>query len=108
MNRTTSLIVLTSLTIALAGCAKHSQARSINDLGVIDVSSGKPSSHTLADGRVCIITPTVLSDGSVSLAARVDDADGARRTLTIKTSTVGQPMAFALDKSTALKVFLRK
>jgi len=108
MNRTTLLIVLASLTIALAGCLKHAQARSINDLGIIDVTSGKPSSHALAGGRVCIVTPTVLPNGSVSLKTMVDDTDGARKTLTIETSTVGQPMFFALDKNTALKVFLRK
>jgi hypothetical protein len=108
MNRTTSLIVLASLAIALAGCVKHSQDSRINDLGIIDVTSGKPSTHTLADGRVFIVTPTVLPNGSVSLKTVVDDVDGARKTLTIETSTVGQPMCFAFDKSTALKVFLRK
>src|SRR5882757_5782681 len=42
-----------------------------NDLGIIEVSDRKPTSHTLADGRVCTVTPTILVDGKVSLKTDV-------------------------------------
>lgn len=111
MKRHTSLVVFAFLAIALAGCSEHSQtagAPKNNDLGVIDVSSGKPSSHTLADGRACTITPTVLPDGNVSLATKMDDADGSRRTLIFEASADGRAYTFAFDKSTVITVALRK
>jgi|ERR1017187_3107403 hypothetical protein len=106
----TSLIVLASLTLAFTGCSKHSQTSSLpknNDLGVIDVSSDKPSSHTLADGRACTITPTALPDGNVSLTTRIVETNGFK-TLTFETTADGRAYTFAFDKSTVITVALRK
>jgi hypothetical protein len=111
MKKYTSLVVLASLTMALAGCSKHSQTASFpknNDLGVIDVSSGKPSSHTLADGRACTVTPTILPDGDVSLATKIDEKNGSRKTLVFEAPVDGRAYTFAFDKSTVITVALRK
>lgn len=111
MKIRTPLIILASLTLTFTGCSKHSQAASLpknNDLGVIDVSSGKPSSHTLADGRACTITPTVLPDGNVSLTTKIDETNGSRRTLTFEAPLDGRAYTFGFDKSTVITVALRK
>lgn len=111
MKRRASLVVLVSLATALAGCSKHSQTAGflkINNLGVIDVSSGKPSTRTLADGRACTITPTVLPDGNVSLATMVDDINGSRKTLVFEAPGDGRACTFGFDKSTVITVALRK
>jgi hypothetical protein len=111
MQRHSSLVVLASLAIALAGCSKHSQTAGFpknNNLGVIDVSNGKPSSHTLADGRACTITPTVLPDGNVSLATVVDETNGSRKTLVFEAPVDGRAYTFGFDKSTVITVALRK
>jgi hypothetical protein len=85
MKNKTLLIALALLALAFAGCSKHSPTASALpkniDLGVIEVSGGKPSSHILADGRVCTITPTVLGDGNVNLAATLieTNASGVER-----------------------------
>jgi len=105
------LVVLASLAMALVGCSRHSQAAGFpqnNNLGVIDISSGQPSSHTLADGRACIITPAVLPDGNVSLATRIDETNGSRRTLIFEAPIDGRAYTFAFDKSIVLTVALRK
>jgi hypothetical protein len=107
----TSLVILASLTLAFTGCSKHSQTAGIpknNDLGVLDISSGKPSSHTLADGRACTITPTVLPDGNVSLTTTIDETNGSRKTLVFEALADGRACTFGFDKSTVITVALRK
>ena len=107
----TPLLVLASLTFAFAGCSKQSKSATVpknNDLGVVDVSGGKQSNHTLADGRACIITPTVLPGGDVSLATRVDETDGSTKTLVFQAPADGRAYTFAFDKSTIITVALRK
>ena len=111
MKIRTPLIILASLTLAFTGCSKHSQTASFpknNDLGVIDVSSGKPTSHTLADGRVCTITPTVLPDGNVSLATTMNETNASRATLVFEAPADGRAYTFGFDKSTVITVALRK
>ena len=107
------LIVLASLSLAFAGCSKHSQAANFpknNDLGVIDVSNGKPNSYTLADGRACIITPTVLQDGNVSLATRIGGTNSFRTVtfVTFLAPVDGRAYTFGFDNSTIITVALRK
>jgi len=111
MKRNASLVVLAALAIALAGCSKQSQTAGFpknNDLGVVEVSSGKQSSYTLADGRACTITPTVLPGGDVSLATRIDETNGSTKTLVFQASSDGRAYTFAFDKSTIITVALRK
>jgi hypothetical protein len=107
----TPLIILASLILAFAGCSKHSQTAGFpktNDLGVVDVSSGKPSSHTLTDGRACTITPTLLPGGDVSLATRIDETNGSTKTLVFQAPADGRACTFAFDKSTIITLALRK
>jgi len=112
MTNYTSLVLLTSLTIALAGCSKHSPTTAYpknNDFGVIEVSGGKPSSHTLADGRVCTITPTILADGNVKLATTIieTNASGVKRSsLVFESPIVDRAMTFGFDKDTVFTVTL--
>lgn len=105
------LVILASLTLVFAGCSTQSQTANVpknNDLGVVDVSGGKQISHTLADGRACIITPTVLPGGDVSLATRVDETNGSTRTLVFQAPADGRAYTFAFDKGTIITVALRK
>ena len=111
MKNYTPLIALTLLGLALAGCSKHSPTASLpknNDLGVVDVSSGKPSSHALADGRACTITPTVLPGGDVSLSTTIDETNGSTKTLVFQAPADGRSYTFAFDGSTVITVALRK
>jgi hypothetical protein len=93
------------------GCSKHSPTTALpknNDLGVIEVSGGKPSSHILADGRVCTITPTILADGNVKLATSIieTNASGVKRSSLDFESSVGRAVTFAIDKDTVITVTL--
>jgi hypothetical protein len=75
MKNRTSLIILTSLTLALAGCSKHSPATTASknnwDLGVVEVSDGVQIQRDLGDGRVCTIMPAFQKDGSVLMSLKL-------------------------------------
>src|SRR5262245_58616229 len=101
MKTHTRLVILALLALAFTGCSTHTQRASLpknSDLGDIDVSSGKPSSHTLADGRASTITTAVLPDGNVSLTTRVDEKIGFK-TLTFEAPADGRAVTFGLDES---------
>ena len=79
MKNRTSLIALTLLALAFAGCSKHSPDAAVArpkvyDLGVVEVSDGIQSRHDLGGGRVCIISPAIQNDGSVLLSMRVEES----------------------------------
>jgi hypothetical protein len=79
MKHLTSLIALTLLPLAFAGCSKNppnaAGARlEVYDFGVVEVSDGIPNRHDLGGGRVCIITPAIQKDGSVLLSMRVEES----------------------------------
>jgi hypothetical protein len=99
MKHFTSLVVLASFALALAGCSKHSSDAAANskdlNLGVIEVSDGIQSRHDLGDGRVCIITPTIQKDGSVVLDARFEEAGKLLASPRPRVQTVsGRPASF--------------
>jgi hypothetical protein len=106
----TPLLLLASFILALAGCSKHPQTVSFpgdNNLGVIDVSSGKPSVYTLADGRVCTVTATVLPDGKVRLTAVTDETTGSsktQRTLVSDLPADNGPFHFQFDERASITV----
>ena len=112
MKKYTSLVILTSLTIAFAGCANHSSTAGllkIDNLGVIEVSDGKLSSHTLGDGRVCTVTATVLPFGYINLETTIYETNA----LGVKTTTLimehpftNLPITFNADKDRLLVVTL--
>jgi hypothetical protein len=70
MKNRTSLIALALLASLLTGCFRHPSAGTNNftELGVVKASDGVPSRHVLADGRICVITPTFFSDGKAKLS----------------------------------------
>ncbi|EEF60800.1 hypothetical protein [Pedosphaera parvula] len=114
MKIRTPLIVLASFTLAFAGCSRHTQTATqaagfpkSNDLGVIDVSSGKPTSHTLADGRACTITPTLLPNGNVHLNTTIDGTNGSIKTQTkldFEAPADQGACTYGLDKGTIITV----
>ncbi len=59
--------------LVVAGCAAPPGPKlapktpQITQLGSVNVSNGAMSQHDLGEGRVCIIQPTVLPDGTVKL-----------------------------------------
>jgi hypothetical protein len=114
MKQYTSLVVLASLTMAFAGCSKHSPTAAVpknNDFGVIEISGGLASSHTLADGRVCTITPTVLADGNVKLATTIieTNASGVKRSsLVFESPADDRAHTFRFDKNTVITVALHE
>jgi len=43
------------------------QTPKVTDLGGVDVSNGKPIRQDLGDGKVCVITPTVITQGGTKI-----------------------------------------
>jgi hypothetical protein len=104
-------IPLIILALVFTGCSPHPPTESLpknNDFGVVDVSGGKPRSHTLADGRACTITPTVLPRGDVSLSTKIHETNGSTKTLVFQAPADGRSYTFAFDASTVITVALRK
>ena len=111
MKHGTSLFALALLASRFTGCSRHSPATAIaknNDFGTIEVSDGIPSSHVLADGRVCTIKPTLLKNGNVELAATIieTNASGVKTSSNVFESPVDQPMTFAFDENTVITLTL--
>jgi len=99
----------TIVTVEFTGSSLHTASvKKNNNLGAIKVSSNKPTSHTLADGRVCTITPTLLPDGFASLAVRIDEANGSGQTKVFQSSVDGRAYAFGFDSNTVITVALSK
>ena len=74
-------------------------------------SSGKPSVHTLADGRVCTVSATILPDGKVRLTTATDETTGSSKTQRTLVSDVPADIGtfmYAFDESTSITVSLRK
>src|ERR1035438_4183272 len=100
MKNYTSLVVLASFTLALAGCSKHSSdAAAANpkdlNLGIIEISDGIQSRHDLGDGKICIVTPTVQKDGSVVLAVQYEESGKLLASPRPRVQTVfGRPASF--------------
>jgi hypothetical protein len=73
MKNRTSLIAFALLVSLFTGCSRQPAEGSnkFTDLGVVKASNGVPSRHVLADGRVCVITPTFLNDSKAKLSMAV-------------------------------------
>jgi RNA polymerase sigma factor (sigma-70 family) len=78
-----TVLVLTSATTIITIKeieSRHSQTQvgpKVTDLGII-LADGKSSSHVLADGRTCVLTPTILPGGhQIQLVASVRDTNAA-------------------------------
>ncbi len=113
MNYHTSLFVAALVASTLVGCSKHSTTTAVpkaTDWGIIEVSDGVSSRHTLADGRVCTLTPTILPGGhQVQLATSITnmEAGGARYVFSLTTFfTPDTQTTFAFDPSNVISLTL--
>ena len=113
MTYRTSLTVGALLVSLVIGCSKHSQASSapkVTDFGTIEVADGKPSSHVLADGRMCVLTPTVLPGGhQIQLETSIKDTDasGTRHVYSLTTYfTPDQATTFVFDSNNVISLTL--
>jgi hypothetical protein len=105
--------MLALLVSSLAACSKHSQAVTtlkFTDLGTIEVVGGKSSSHVLADGRTCILMPTVLPGAhQIQLEMNISDtnAAGTRRVYSLTAFfTPDQVTTFLLDSNNLISLNL--
>ncbi|HEY1717658.1 MAG TPA: hypothetical protein VGH42_05100 [Verrucomicrobiae bacterium] len=123
MKYHTSLFIVALLALAFTGCskqsAKHTNQQATNsdtihtvhgivtnhkvtDLGTIDISDGKASSHVLPNGEVCVITPTILSNNIVRLVTRIDytNSSGTKQTMTVALKVPSGDTVFFDDPNT--------
>lgn len=63
--------------------ADHQPATDTTDYGEVDLSANAPVRFDIGTGRDCVITPTLLADGSVHMVIRIEgkSADGKARQL---------------------------
>lgn len=106
-----SLAVLVAL--LLLGCSKHPNITIVpqkTDWGVVEVIDSVSSSHILADGRVCTLTPTIIPGGhQVQLATSITNmqADGARHVYSLTSYFyTDQATTFAFDPSNTITLTL--
>jgi PBP1b-binding outer membrane lipoprotein LpoB len=83
MTYRTPLITAALLASLLTGCSKHSPAANpkVTDLGVVEFSDRTPIRHDLDGGKVCVITPTMITNGStrqVMLATTIEQPDSTK------------------------------
>lgn len=88
MKYFTSIFTLALFGLLFTSCSKHSPDAlatqpNVSDLGVVEVSDGVTSRHDLGNGRVCVIKPSIKTDGSVLLAMTIEktDSNGASQVL---------------------------
>jgi len=104
--------VLAAWLAGLVGCSKpasFADVSKVNNLGVL-VADGKPSQHVLADGRTCVVTPTPLDDGKVSLKITVVETNAGtvkRSSLVAETLVTGQACLYSFDTNTPITLTLQ-
>ena len=78
MKNHTSLIVAALVGLLIVGCSKHAQgtadAQKSFNLGVVEVSDGTPIRHDFGGGRVCTITPTILTNGDIGMECKIEES----------------------------------
>ena len=88
MKYHTPLIAAALLASLFTGCSKHSPAATspkVTDLGVVEISSGTQIRQDLGGGKACVITPTVITNGSarfvkMTMVIEKPDASGIVQT----------------------------
>ena len=70
----------------------------IPDLGVVEVSDGIQSRHDLGGGRVCIIMPTILKDGSILLSMRIEESGELRASPRVQTKN-DMPVSISIGEA---------
>jgi hypothetical protein len=98
MKYHTPLIITALLVSLFTGCSKHSPTAAspkVTDLGVVEVSDGTPIRHDLDGGKVCVIIPTVITNGSarqVMLAMTIEQPDSTKLACPKVVAFAGQPV----------------
>jgi hypothetical protein len=82
MKHPLSPVLLALFILTLAGCSKHSAPTASSDFkngdwGIVEVSDGIPIVQSLGGNRTCIITPTVFTNGMVSLVFDIEETNSA-------------------------------
>lgn len=101
MKNHISVIFVVLVVSTFGGCSRHSPdaqatavaadapapkvtadapAPKVTDLGIVDVSKGKPIRQDLGDGKACVITPTVITKGGtkiIRMAAVFEQTDSS-------------------------------
>jgi hypothetical protein len=75
-------VLLALFILALAGCSKHPAPTASSDFkngdwGIVEVSDGIPIVQSLGGNRTCIITPTVFTNGMVSMIFDIEETNSA-------------------------------
>jgi hypothetical protein len=98
MKYHTPLITAALLVSLFTGCSKHSPSATspkVTDLGIVEFSNGTPVRHDLDGGKVFVINPTVITNGSttqVMLAMTIEQPDSTKLACPKVVSFVGQPV----------------
>ena len=113
MKKHFTLIAIALFAFGLISCSKHSQAAAapkVTDFGTIEVADGKSSSHVLADGRTCVLTPTVLPGGhQIQLEMGIADTNavGTRFVYSVTSYfTPDQTTTFTFDSNNIVSLTL--
>jgi hypothetical protein len=84
MKHPLSRVLLALFILTLAGCSKHSAPTPTassdlknGDWGIVEVSDGMPIEQSLGGNKTCIITPTVFTNGMVSLIFDIEETNSA-------------------------------
>ena len=98
MTYRTPLITAALLASLLTGCSKHSPTATspkVIDLGVVEFSDRTPIRRDLDGGKVCVITPTMIANGSarqVMLAMIIERPDSTKLACPKVVAFAGSPV----------------
>jgi hypothetical protein len=125
MKNNTPLIIAALLASLFTGCSKHSEVLEApylklttpmsahpqtTDFGTVEVADGVSSSHVLADGRSCVLTPTILPGGrQIQLEASIKNTNavGTRHVYSLTTYfTPDEATTFEFDSNNVIKLTL--
>jgi hypothetical protein len=82
MKFPSSFITAALFVSLVVSCSKRqvpptAQAARVTALGTVGISDGVPSRHDMDDGKVCIIKPSVLKDGTIKLSMTIEGTNSA-------------------------------
>jgi len=113
MKICTPTIIAALLFALLTGCSKNSPsagAPEITDFGIVEVASGISSSHVLADGRTCVLTPTILPGAhqiQLETSIKNTNAAGTRHVFSVTTYfTPDEVTKFEFDSNNVISLTL--
>jgi hypothetical protein len=98
MKYHTPLITAALLVSLFTGCSKHSPTAAspkVTDLGIVEFSDKTPIRRDLGGGKVCVITPTMITNGSarqVMLAMTIEQPDSTKLACPKVVAFAGSPV----------------